>query len=257
MTKSHDTRRGAAEARPLASEVEVAVSFQNGVEKDRLLAQWCGADRVIGAMSMAGGDPRRSRTGEPHAAGHELPRRAPARTHPARPCAGRRPRGRRDAGHPQRADPCRGVVKARSCRSIDDDHRPAAAAVSPGTAGSGSGRPVRTAATRGRRVAAGDPDASPLEDLPGMFPVHWLSTVERGEAVEIVQGFGRRMQAAGSTNVITSMLRDLQRGRRLELDAVHGFLVAEARRSELDVPYSLACLELLQALDPHALTAAA
>ena len=89
-----------------------------------------------------------------------------------------------------------------------------------------------------------------------MFPVRRLSTMQRSEAVEIVQGFGRRMEQAGSTSVIVSMLRDLQSGRRLELDAVHGFLVDEAERLGLDVPYNRTCLELLQALDPHASGAA-
>jgi ketopantoate reductase len=104
----------------------------------------------------------------------------------------------------------------------------------------------------GAAVAAGDPDAVPFEDLPGMFPVRWM--VEQAgdaEAVAAVQEFGRRMQEAGSTNVIVSMLADLLAGRRLELGAVHGFLVAEADRLGVDAPYNRTCLALLQAVDPY------
>src|SRR5579884_930237 len=54
MTKSHDTAPALAELRHVVEAVEVAVSFQNGIEKDRLLAEWCGADRVVGGMSMVG-----------------------------------------------------------------------------------------------------------------------------------------------------------------------------------------------------------
>ena len=54
MTKSHDTALALAELPHLVDAVEVAVSFQNGIEKDRLLAAWCGADRVLGGMSMVG-----------------------------------------------------------------------------------------------------------------------------------------------------------------------------------------------------------
>jgi 2-dehydropantoate 2-reductase len=237
--------------------VELAVSFQNGVEKDRLLARWCGADRVIGAMSMVGGT-----LDAPGQVSHTLLGTS---------YLGELPRGLTPRVRALGADLEAGgmpVTLSERIRAVEWSklahagpsmtitalprlpfHR---ALQDPGLAD----LYVRLLC-EGAAVAAGDPDAVPLEDLPGMFPVHRLSTVERGEAVEIVRGFGRRMQGAGSTNVITSMLRDLQSGRRLELDAVHAFLVAEARRLGLEVPYSRACLELLQALDAHATEAAA
>jgi 2-dehydropantoate 2-reductase len=54
MTKSHDTTSALSTLDHVRSGVEVAVSFQNGVEKDALLAQWCGPERVVGGMSMVG-----------------------------------------------------------------------------------------------------------------------------------------------------------------------------------------------------------
>lgn len=256
MTKSHDTVAALSDLQHIACGVENAVSFQNGVEKDRLLAQWCGADRVVGAMSMVGGT-----LDAPGRVSHTLLGTS---------YLGELPRGLTPRVRALGADLEAGgmpVALSERIRAIEWSklahagpsmtitalprlpfHR---ALQDPGLAD----LYVRLLC-EGAAVAAGDPDAVPLEDLPGMFPVRRLSTIERGQAAEIVRGFGRRMEAVGSTNVITSMLRDLQSGRRLELDAVHAFLVDEAQRLGIDVPYSRTCLELLQALDPHALKAA-
>jgi 2-dehydropantoate 2-reductase len=54
LTKSHDSRAALAALEHLRGNVRVAVSLQNGVQKDRILADWCGAERVIGGMSMVG-----------------------------------------------------------------------------------------------------------------------------------------------------------------------------------------------------------
>jgi ketopantoate reductase len=82
-----------------------------------------------------------------------------------------------------------------------------------------------------------------------MFPVRSYLAVSPSEAVAMVRERGRQMEQAGSTNVITSMLRDLQSGRRLELDAVHGYIVEEGARLGVPVPYNRTCFELLRALD--------
>lgn len=257
MTKSHDTVQALESLDHIASEVEAAVSFQNGVEKDRLLAQWCGADRVIGAMSMVGGT-----LDAPGQVSHtllgtsflgELPRGLTARV---RALGADLEAGGMPVELSERIRAVEWSKLAHAGPSMTITALPRLpfhqALQDPGLADLYVGL-----LREGAAVAAGDPDAVPLEDLPGMFPVNRLSTIEPAEAVEIVQEFGRRMQEAGSTNVITSMLRDLQNGRRLELDAVHGFLVDEARRLGVETPYSRACLELLQALDPHTLRAAA
>ena len=68
MTKSHDTARALAELPQLVDGIEVAASFQNGIEKDRLLAEWCGKDRVVGGMSMVGATLER-----PGVVSHTLP----------------------------------------------------------------------------------------------------------------------------------------------------------------------------------------
>ena len=252
MTKSHDTPAALADLERLAADVEVAVSFQNGVEKDHLLGQWCGADRVIGAMSMVG-----ATLDAPGRVSHTLLGSS---------YLGELPRGLTPRVRALAADFEAGgmpVVLSERIRAVEWSklvHAGPAMTISalpqlpfhralqdPGLADLYV-RLLREAAV----VAADDPDAIPLEDLPGMFPVGWLSTAGDGEAVALVQNVGRQMEQAGSTNVILSMLRDLQSGRRLELDAVHRFIVAEADRLAIEVPYSRACLELLEALDPGA-----
>jgi 2-dehydropantoate 2-reductase len=252
MTKSHDTLAALADLERLADDVEVAVSFQNGVEKDRLLGQWCGADRVIGAMSMVG-----ATLDAPGRVSHTLLGAS---------YLGELPRGLTPRVRALGADLESGglpVVLSERIQAVEWSklahagpsmtitalpqlpfHR---ALRDPGLADLYV-RLLREAAV----VAAADRDAVPLEDLPGMFPVGWLSTADHAEAVALVRDLGRRMEERGSTNVIISMLRDLQSGRRLELDAVHRFIVDEADRLAIDVPYSLACLELLEALDPGA-----
>jgi 2-dehydropantoate 2-reductase len=252
MTKSHDTAVALSELGHLPRDVRIALSFQNGVEKDRLLADWCGAETVIGAMSMVGGS-----LVAPGVVAHTLL---------GTTYLGELPRGTSERVAALAADLRDGgmdIVVSERIRALEWSKLAHAgpsmtiavlprlpfhqALQDPGLAGL-----YIHLLREGAAVAAGDPDAVPLEDLPGMFPVRRLAAGPHAEAVAVVQGFGRRMEVAGSTNVVISMLADLRSGRRLELDAVHGFLVEEAGRLGLAAPYNRVCLELLQALDPHA-----
>lgn len=257
MTKSHDTTAALAELGHIAGTVSLALSFQNGVEKDELLAAWCGADRVIGAMSMVG-----ATLDAPGRVSHtllgasylgELPRGVSSRV---RALGGELEAGGMAVVLSERIRAVEWSKLAHAGPSMTMTALPRlpfhAALQDPGLA-----HLYVDLLREGAAVAAGDPDAVPLEDLPGMFPVGWLASAAREQAVALVREMGRRMEEAGSTNVITSMLRDLQSGRRLELDAVHGYIVAEARRLGIEVPFNRVCLELLQAMDPHAWGASA
>lgn len=53
--KAKDSARALADAAPLRDSVAVALSLQNTVEKDQRLADWIGADRVLGASTIEGG----------------------------------------------------------------------------------------------------------------------------------------------------------------------------------------------------------
>jgi 2-dehydropantoate 2-reductase len=249
MTKSHDTARALAELPHLVETVEVAVSFQNGIEKDRLLAEWCGKDRVVGGMSMVGATLDR-----PGVVSHTLP--------------GATYTGELPAGDSPRVRALGATLEAGGLRAVVTDqilsvewsklvhagpsmtmtavpqlpfHR---ALQDPGMAD----LYVRLL-REGAAVAAAEPDPVELLDLPGMFPVGSYLAGSHDDAVSAVRERGAQMERSGSTNVITSMLRDLQSGRRLELDAVHGFLVQEGDRLGVSVPYNRTCLELLLALD--------
>ncbi|HUA70352.1 MAG TPA: 2-dehydropantoate 2-reductase [Solirubrobacteraceae bacterium] len=249
MTKSHDTARALAELPHLVDAVEVAASFQNGIEKDRLLAEWCGGDRVVGGMSMVG-----ATLDAPGIVSHTLP--------------GATYTGELPAGESPRVRALGAALEAGGLRAVVTDqilsvewsklihagpsmtmtavpqlpfHR---ALQDPGLADL-----YVHLLREGADVAAAGSETVEFLDLPGMFPVRSYLAAPHEHAVEMVRERGRQMEAAGSTNVITSMLRDLQTGRRLELDAVHSFLVAEGDRLGVPVPYNRTCLELLLALD--------
>ena len=55
LTKAPDTEAALAGLEHVRGGVELAVSLQNGVEKDDVLARWCGAEAVVGGVSMVGG----------------------------------------------------------------------------------------------------------------------------------------------------------------------------------------------------------
>jgi len=249
MTKSHDTASALAGLPHLVDAVEVAVSFQNGIEKDRLLSDWCGANVVLGGMSMVGATLDR-----PGTVSHTLH----GATYIGKLPEGDSPRARA-LGALLEAGGLRAVVTTQIL-SVEWSklvhagpsmtmtavprlpfHR---ALEDPGLADL-----YMHLLREGADVAAAGEDSVEFLDLPGMFPVRSYLAASHKEAVEMVRERGRQMERAGSTNVIVSMLRDLQTGRRLELDAVHGFLVAEGERLGVSVPYNRTCLELLLALD--------
>src|SRR5438094_4131837 len=55
LTKTTDSREALESVAHVRDAVRVAVSMQNGVEKDEELARWCGHERVAGCMSVVGG----------------------------------------------------------------------------------------------------------------------------------------------------------------------------------------------------------
>lgn len=249
MTKSHDTARALAGLTHIRDAIEVAVSFQNGIEKDRLLAQWCGPKKVVGGMSMVGATLDR-----PGTVSHTLP--------------GATYTGELPRGVSPRVRALGAALEAGGLRTVVTDQILSAEwskLVHAGPSMTMTALPqlpfhralqdhgmadlyVRLL-REGAAVAAALPEAVELLDLPGMFPVRSYLDASHADAVAMVQKRGAEMERSGATNVITSMLRDLQSGRRLELDAVHGFLVHEGNRLGVPVPYNRTCLELLLALD--------
>jgi len=249
MTKSHDTARALEELPHLARAVEIAVSFQNGIEKDRLLAQWCGEDRVVGGTSMVG-----ATLDCPGVVSHTL--------------LGTSYIGELPAGNSRRVDALGAALQAGGLRTVVTAEIRSVewsklVHAGPSMTMTALPRLPFHAALQdpgladlyvhllheGAAVAAAGPDPIEFLDLPGMFPVSSYLAAPHAEAVAMVQERGRQMERIGSTNVVTSMMRDVQARRRLELDAIHGFLVREGDRLGVPVPYNRICLELLLAMD--------
>ena len=88
LTKTPDTDVALAGLGHVREGVTLAVSLQNGVEKDDVLARWCGAEAVVGGVSMVGGTLL-----EPGVVAHTLP---------GTTILGELPRGRERAGRAAR-----------------------------------------------------------------------------------------------------------------------------------------------------------
>ena len=75
-----------------------------------------------------------------------------------------------------------------------------------------------------------------LIDLPGPLQAGSLMAAPRAEALERLAELGTQMVDAGQTSVRVSMLQSLETGRRLEVEAVFGDLIALADEHGLEVP---------------------
>ena len=76
-----------------------------------------------------------------------------------------------------------------------------------------------------------------------------IASAPDDEAVALVRERGRALEAAGMTEIRVSMLQSIERGRRTEVDAIHGFLVREAARLGIDAPATTLCHRLLAGID--------
>jgi len=74
-----------------------------------------------------------------------------------------------------------------------------------------------------------------LDDFPG-FEVKRLCEAPLLVAVASVQEDGRKMEEAGMTNVKISMLQDVERKKRTEVEEIIGYVAREAARLQTPVP---------------------
>jgi 2-dehydropantoate 2-reductase len=75
----------------------------------------------------------------------------------------------------------------------------------------------------------------PLDDFPG-FDVRRLCEAPLLDAIASVQEDGRKMEEAGVIHVKISMLQDVERGKRTEVEETIGYVVREAARLQIPVP---------------------
>jgi 2-dehydropantoate 2-reductase len=85
----------------------------------------------------------------------------------------------------------------------------------------------------------------PLLDK-GVFSAKTLSEVPFEAAVTNFQQVGERMEAQGATAHKVSILQDLERGRRLEFDAMFGYAVRKAAELGVSLPTVEVCYRLIK-----------
>jgi 2-dehydropantoate 2-reductase len=238
-TKTPDTVAALASLREL--DVRAAVSLQNGVVKDRLLAAELGRDKVLGATTMLGGE-----------------RIAPGVVNFT--LAGMTAIGELgsdgSAGAPV-SERTRGIAAAwngaeLAIETVDDveAHEWAKqilqAAVSPLSVLADlpihlvwSLRPfaeslVAMMREGGAVAAALGVTPSPYQgygfDVPAILNDPWEDAVRR------VQARGEALTAAGNTSIVVSMLQDIRSGRRTEIEETAAYVVAEGHRLGVPVP---------------------
>lgn len=88
----------------------------------------------------------------------------------------------------------------------------------------------------------------PLEDYEG-FRIHSLSRASLEEATADFQQVGAMMQTQGATAHKVSILQDLERGRRLEVEETLGYAVRKGAELGLHLPTLETCYRLIKGID--------
>jgi 2-dehydropantoate 2-reductase len=103
-------------------------------------------------------------------------------------------------------------------------------------------------------AAVAEAEGVRLRDLPGLLPVATLATQSDEEAVRVLAERAAALEAAGRTDVRTSMWASIAAGRTTELEPIHGELVRHARSCGLAVPTLETCyrLAVLRGVNPPA-----
>lgn len=233
----------------VAGDVGMALSLQNGVAKDELLARWCGPERVVGAMSMVGGT-----LVAPGVVRHSF--------------AGPTFVGELDGTVTDRVRALGAALEEAGLEAVVTDR---ITSVEWSKLVHANPSMAVTALTRlDFHLAFTTPELAEvfldlvvegaaiaraagveLDDWPGLLPVRTLSDLPRDEALARVHAHGRRMEEAGMTQVRISMLQSIERGRRTEVDAIQGFLAREAARHGVAAPTTTVVHRLLAGLDRH------
>lgn len=246
-TKTPATRRALEDVAHVRDGLSLALSLQNGIEKDDALIEWCGRDRVLGAVSMVGGTML-----EPGFAEHTFRGRtiigelAGGTSERVEELAARVTRG----GHELIVSPdVRSVEWMKLVHAIPTMALTALprlyfheALLSPQLA-----RAYVALAREGARVAQAA--GAVLDDESVLFPLRSIVTAPEDEAVELVHARGRLMRDAGMTEVLVSMLASVQSRTRLEVEEIFGWVVREAVRLGIPVPAIELCYLILSGLD--------
>ena len=250
LCKTPDTATVLAELDHLRGTPRLAVSLQNGIDDDGVLSAWAGADAVIGGVSMVGGT-------------LEAPGRV-RHTLPGPTFVGETPNG-----ISPRVERFGKLLEASGLPAEVTDR---IASVEWSKLVHASPSMALTALTRrwfhevfiapelaelfldlvleGVAVAAAEGVA--VDDWPSLLPLRTLSELPREEALDRIHAHGRHLEELGSTRIRISMLQSVERGRRTEVEALHGALVRAAGRRGIEVPVTRTCYHMLAGLDRFA-----
>lgn len=247
LTQCQDTEAALAGLEHVRSGVSLAVSLQNGGDKNDLLAAWAGAEAVIGGTSMVGatldapGVVRRSSAGMTY-----LGERDGAQSERVEELARDLRRGGLETlvTDRVRAAEWSKLLNATATMTIAALARIPVHAVFTGERTSGC-----YAAQIREGVAVARAAGTEVGDWPGMAPVESLCRGSLEEAGELVRERGRAMAAAGEIEVTASMLRSILTDRPLEVEHVHGYVVREAERCGIEVPMVTLGYALLQTIN--------
>ncbi|MCP3975754.1 MAG: 2-dehydropantoate 2-reductase [bacterium] len=96
-------------------------------------------------------------------------------------------------------------------------------------------------------------DGVDLVDLPGALQMKSIVSLGRHEAVARLSSIGAELVAAGATKIRLSILQGIESRRRTEVEAVHGEVLARARRHGIAVPVLETVTAAIRAVDAELL----
>ena len=228
------------------SSLRLAVSFQSGIEKDQLLADWCGQKTVVGGASQLGAV----------LAGPGLARQT---------TSGPTFLGELDGSMSPRIERFAGVLQSAGLEVIVTDQvlsvewsklaLSVAGVTTQALTSRNNQEVLLTPELAGvyiqliRETAAVAAAAGvAVEDWRGLLPVKTIVSTDHQAAVELLGSIGRDMVTRG---IIARRIPVLEMGRRMEADATLGFVVHEARRLGVPVPAVEFGYRLLTGINRH------
>jgi 2-dehydropantoate 2-reductase len=87
-----------------------------------------------------------------------------------------------------------------------------------------------------------------VRDYPG-FEVKTISEVDPSRAIEILRVRGEGLEARGMTKVKPSLCQDVENGRRTEYEAIFGYAVRESERMGVEMPLTRYIYQFLKGID--------
>lgn len=247
LTKTQDTAPSLASLAHVAGTVRLAVSFQNSVQKDDELAAWSGPASVAGAVSMVG-------------ATLESP------GHVRNTMKGPSFLGELDGSSSERVDRLAALLEAGGLPAVVTDairsvewsklvHANPTTAL-PALSGMFLHEIFTIPELAGLYVdmvregaAVAEAAGVELGDFAALFPVRTIATAPPEEALAEALAHGRRLVDAGMTQIAVSMLQSVRTRRRLEVDAIQGYLVREGERLGVKLPLTAVCHRILAGMD--------